>query len=150
MEHHTLKNVNKCLNTNIYFYLATSGGQSSNLHLNVVHFFNTSVNYTSVAAEDSCFPSLVSNTCYSIKMVVFMELHSEGRLLTYVTELITVVKSVVLQARASQIFDVRCQSFGQSYKTFYDRNLRILIISFVPGKPFQPSLMFVGEARRLP
>jgi hypothetical protein len=33
------KNVNKCLNTNnIYSYLETSGGQSSNLYLNVVHF----------------------------------------------------------------------------------------------------------------
>ncbi len=27
-----------------YSYLETSGGQSSNLYLNVVHFFNTSVN----------------------------------------------------------------------------------------------------------
>jgi hypothetical protein len=44
------KNVNKCFNTNIYTYLETSGGQSSNLYLNVVHFFNTSVNETSVAA----------------------------------------------------------------------------------------------------
>jgi hypothetical protein len=34
------KNVNNCLNTN----LGTSGGQSSNLYFNVVHFFNTSVN----------------------------------------------------------------------------------------------------------
>ncbi len=33
------KKLNNCLNTNIY-----SGGQSSNLYLNVVHFFNTSVN----------------------------------------------------------------------------------------------------------
>jgi hypothetical protein len=33
------------------------------------------------------------------------------------------------------------------YKTFYDRNLQIF---FVLGKPFQPSLMFVGEARSLP
>jgi hypothetical protein len=34
MEHHTLK----CkLNTNIYSYLETSGGQSFNLYLNVVH-----------------------------------------------------------------------------------------------------------------
>jgi len=39
----------KCLNTYIYFYLQTSGGQSSNLHLNVVDFFNTSVNKTSVS-----------------------------------------------------------------------------------------------------
>jgi len=32
-----------CLNANIYSYLKTSGGQSSNLYLNLVHFFNTSV-----------------------------------------------------------------------------------------------------------
>jgi len=43
-EQHALKSVNSCLNTNIYSYLETSGGQSSNLDLNVVHFFNTSVN----------------------------------------------------------------------------------------------------------
>ncbi len=45
-----IKNVNNCLNTNIYSYLQTSGGQSSNLYLKVVHFFNTSANQTSVAA----------------------------------------------------------------------------------------------------
>jgi len=44
MEQHALKNIKICLNTNIYFYLETSGGQSSNLYLNVFHFFNTSVN----------------------------------------------------------------------------------------------------------
>jgi hypothetical protein len=44
LEQHTLKNVNNCLNTNIYSYLETSGGQHSNLYLNVVVFFNTSVN----------------------------------------------------------------------------------------------------------
>jgi hypothetical protein len=44
MEQHALKNVNNYLNTNIYSYLETSGGQSSNLYLNVVQFFNTSVN----------------------------------------------------------------------------------------------------------
>jgi hypothetical protein len=44
MEQHTLKNVNNCFNTNIYSYLEASGGQSSNLYLNAVHFFNTSVN----------------------------------------------------------------------------------------------------------
>jgi hypothetical protein len=32
-----------CFNINIYPYLETSGGQSFNLRLNVVHFFNTSV-----------------------------------------------------------------------------------------------------------
>jgi hypothetical protein len=38
------------MNSNIYYYLKTSGGQSFNLYLNVVHFFNASVNETSVAA----------------------------------------------------------------------------------------------------
>jgi hypothetical protein len=44
MEQRALKNVNNCLNTNIYSYLDTSGDQSSNLYLNVVPFLNTSVN----------------------------------------------------------------------------------------------------------
>jgi hypothetical protein len=43
MEQHSLRNVNNCLNTNIYSYLETSGGQSSNPYSNVVHFFNTRV-----------------------------------------------------------------------------------------------------------
>jgi hypothetical protein len=50
MEQCALKNINNCLNANIYFYLDTFGSQSSNLHLNVVHFVNTSVNKTSVEA----------------------------------------------------------------------------------------------------
>jgi hypothetical protein len=65
-EQHNLENVNNCLNTNIYSYLETSGGQTSNLHLNVVRFFNTSVNRTSVVAKNSCFPALLSNVCPSI------------------------------------------------------------------------------------
>jgi hypothetical protein len=43
MEHHSLKIVNNCLNAKIYSYLETSGGQSSNPYVNVVHFFNTRV-----------------------------------------------------------------------------------------------------------
>jgi len=38
MEQLALKNVNYCLNANIYSYLETSGGQSPNLYFNVVHF----------------------------------------------------------------------------------------------------------------
>jgi hypothetical protein len=44
LEQRSLKIVNNCFNTNIYSYLETSGGQSSNLYLNVVDFFNTSLN----------------------------------------------------------------------------------------------------------
>jgi hypothetical protein len=44
MEQRTLKNVNNCLSTNMYSYLETSGGQNSSIYLNVVNFFNASVN----------------------------------------------------------------------------------------------------------
>jgi hypothetical protein len=44
MEQCTLENVNNILNTNIYSYFDTSGGQSSNIYLNAAHFFNTGVN----------------------------------------------------------------------------------------------------------
>ncbi len=50
MEQHTLKIVNNSLKTNIYSYLEISVSQSFNIYLSVVHFFNTSVNETSVAA----------------------------------------------------------------------------------------------------
>jgi hypothetical protein len=41
--------------------------------------------------------------------------------------------------------------WGLYYKTFYGCNIRILVIArvFVPGKPLQSSLMFVGKARVL-
>jgi hypothetical protein len=42
MERRDLKNGKNYLNMNIYSYLETSGGQSSNLYLNVVRFFNAS------------------------------------------------------------------------------------------------------------
>ncbi len=39
MEQHALKNINRCWKTKITFYLGSSGGLSSNVYLNVVHFF---------------------------------------------------------------------------------------------------------------
>ncbi len=39
MEQCVLKNVNNYLNTNIYSYLETYAGESSNLYLNVGNFF---------------------------------------------------------------------------------------------------------------
>ncbi len=44
MVQQALRNVNNCLNTNIYSYLETFGCQSCNLDSNIVHFFNTSIN----------------------------------------------------------------------------------------------------------
>ncbi len=38
MEQRALKNASNCFNINIYYYLETSDGQSSNLYLNVIHF----------------------------------------------------------------------------------------------------------------
>jgi hypothetical protein len=49
MEQHIFDNVNNCLNINIYSYLETFGGQSSNPYLNVVHFLNTRADQKSVA-----------------------------------------------------------------------------------------------------
>jgi hypothetical protein len=43
MEQHALKSVNICLNTKIYSLSETPGAQSSNLYLNVVHFYYISV-----------------------------------------------------------------------------------------------------------
>ncbi len=43
MEQHALKNLINYMNSNIYSYLETSGGQSSNLYLIVVHLVNTNV-----------------------------------------------------------------------------------------------------------
>ncbi len=43
MEQPAFKNINNYLDTIIYSYLETSGGESFNPYLNVVHFFNTSV-----------------------------------------------------------------------------------------------------------
>jgi hypothetical protein len=39
MKQRTFKNVNNCLNNNIYSYLETSGGQNYNLYSSVVPFF---------------------------------------------------------------------------------------------------------------
>ncbi len=86
MEQYTLKNVNNCLNTNIYSYLETCGGRSSNLYLNVVHFFNTSVNNTSVAPYDSYFPALISNTCCSI--IIYLRLCPRKGIKNYFTTFI--------------------------------------------------------------
>ncbi len=69
MEKGTFKIVISCLNTKIYSYLEISGGQSSSLHLNVVHVLNTSVNQTSVAAYDSCFSTLVFNMRSSLAYI---------------------------------------------------------------------------------
>ncbi len=49
--------------------------------------------------------------------------------------------------------DCEYDSRGLYYKTVNGRNLLIFVKKtsvFVFGKPFQPSLMFVGEARSLP
>jgi hypothetical protein len=44
MEQRALQNVNNYFNINMYSYLELSDGKSSNLYLNVVQFFHTSIN----------------------------------------------------------------------------------------------------------
>jgi hypothetical protein len=55
MEQRALTNVNNCSNTNMYSYLEISDGKSCSLYLNVVHFFSTIANYTSVALKTIAF-----------------------------------------------------------------------------------------------
>jgi hypothetical protein len=58
MGQHAFKNVNNCLNTNIYSYLETPGGQSSNPYLNVIPFFST--------------PELIRNM-WQLKTAIFLD-----------------------------------------------------------------------------
>jgi hypothetical protein len=44
MQQRILKTVNNCLNSDIYSYMETAGGQSYNLYLNLDRFFNASLN----------------------------------------------------------------------------------------------------------
>jgi hypothetical protein len=43
-------------------------------------------------------------------------------------------------------------SLSQFYETFYSRKSQFFVISYsvCPGKPFQPRLLFVGNAKRIP
>jgi hypothetical protein len=59
MELGALKNVSNCLNTNIYSYLETSGGEISNPYLNVVLFVLFST------------PELIRNL-WQVKTAVFL------------------------------------------------------------------------------
>ncbi len=69
MEHRAQKNVNCCWNTKLSFTLRyLFVGQNFNTYLNVVHFFNISVNKISMSAKDS-FLAQVSNTCCSVMKV---------------------------------------------------------------------------------
>jgi hypothetical protein len=50
-------------------------------------------------------------------------------------------------------YDFKLGAWGQCYKTFFTAvscAFSKLARAFVPGKAFQPSLMFVGKVRSLP
>jgi hypothetical protein len=62
-------------------------------------------------------------------------------------------RSKIVHFQANIIFGGTIKfSRGQCCKMFYGSKLQIFVISLVlvPGKLFQPSLMFVGKARTLP
>ncbi len=65
MEQHALINVNICLNTNIYFYFETSGGQSSILYLNIAHF------YSAVLFSTEPRLAWAHNSLYFVIMCIF-------------------------------------------------------------------------------
>ncbi len=66
MEQHNFKNVNNCLNTSLYYYLETSGGESIYLYLNVVHFFQHQCKLDICGSKRLFFLALVPKMCSSI------------------------------------------------------------------------------------
>jgi hypothetical protein len=74
MEQRTLKNVSN-LNTNIYSYLETSYGQSSNLYLNVVHFFHHQSKLDICGSLRLLFSSILSNMSCSVEQKCFLNNH---------------------------------------------------------------------------
>ncbi len=70
------KNVSNCLNTKIYTTLETSGGQSSNLYLNVVHF-STPVLIRHLWQLKTVFPALVSNMCCYIRFQIISYIRND-------------------------------------------------------------------------
>jgi hypothetical protein len=73
MEQCALKDVNNCLNTNIYSYLETSGGVSYNIYLNVLHFFNTKYQLDIYGSLRQLF------SCIGVKYALFYCLHFSKR-----------------------------------------------------------------------
>ncbi len=69
MDQHALKNVSNCLNCNIYPYFEKSGGQSSNLYLNVVNFFQRHCKL------DICGNLRQLFSCIGLKYVLYYYVH---------------------------------------------------------------------------
>jgi hypothetical protein len=76
MEQRTLQYVNNYLNTIIYSYLETSGGQSSSLYLNVVHFSTPELIRHLWQLKTIVFPALMSNMRCSITYTIYFALPS--------------------------------------------------------------------------
>ncbi len=80
MEEHALKNVNNCLNTNIYSYRDIWWSKYKSI-FKCCSFFNAIVNQTSEAVQNCCFIALASNMCCSIDIdechsLIFIELRN--------------------------------------------------------------------------
>ncbi len=128
MEQRALKILNNCLNTNVYHYLETSGGRCSNLYLNVVHSFNTSVNQTSVAASDRCFRALVPLTCCFIMVIMcqvswgifhkhfFRVLYDHSKIRCTVLPLFVLLSVINLFSRNLRIFVISYNVFRLGLK----------------------------------
>ncbi len=70
MEQLALKNANNCWYTDIYSYLETSGRQSYNLYLNVVHFVTPVLIRHLWQLKTVVFSAKVTNTWCSIIMKI--------------------------------------------------------------------------------
>jgi hypothetical protein len=103
MEQQNLKIVNNCLNTNIYSYLETSGGQSSNLYFKVIHFST---------------PVLIRHL-WQLKTIVFLHWCLLCALLLLKAFSRSNTLAYSLGASVAKKTFVAVDTWAQCYKTFY-------------------------------
>jgi hypothetical protein len=92
MEQNALKNVNNDWNTSIFFYLETSGGQSSNLYLNVVYFFNASVNLHILLCQLKTVTFLRSCLIRAVLLMTIVYIQVQGTGISHDNHHMTIVK----------------------------------------------------------
>jgi hypothetical protein len=94
--------------------------------------------------------STLSKECNSVECHAFILMLSVI-VLNVVIQRVGMLGIILFIAMLSHHAECNYAGFcGPCYKTFYGLKLRLFIREFIPGKPFQPSLMFVVKARSLP
>jgi hypothetical protein len=121
---------------------ATSGREREGDHL----VFTQTVLSAMVHSEYGSGNVQVLGFWYCLTLGQYPELHNAGVIELYVVRVLGGKFFFALLQLSITIS--KCITWGQCYKTFYGRKLRLFIISYsvFPGNHFQPSLMFACKA----